>query len=233
MNIPKHIGIICDGNRRFAKVLGEEPWRGHELGAEKIREIITWCHEFGIKILTLWLFSTENFKRPDEEKEKLFEIAKKTADDFIKEPLVKEYGIRLNLIGNLTRFPEDVKSALQNAVEQTKNNSGFLLNIAIGYGGKHEILECVRKIAKLVSEGKLKPEEINFSVLNNNMYSGNIPNVDLVIRTSGEQRTSGFLIWKTDYAEYYFSEKYWPEFDKDEFIKALMEYSRRQRRFGK
>jgi len=232
MNIPKHIGIICDGNRRFADTLGEELWKGHEYGSEKIDDVLEWCNELGIKMLTLWLFSTENFNRPENEKEELFRIAKETAKRFIENPKVHEIKIKLNVIGNLSLFPEDVQTEVNKAVDITKDYDGFLLNIAVGYGGKQEILDGIKRIIKLVSEGKLKPEEITKEILDANIYSSMVPNVDLVIRTSGEKRTSGFLIWKTDYAEYYFSEKFWPEFDKEDLIKALVEYNERKRRFG-
>lgn len=233
MKIPQHVGIICDGNRRFATRLGEEPWKGHKYGVNKIKDVIRWCEEFGIKILTLWLFSTENFNRPENEKRELFKIAKETARNFIEDPEVHKNKIKLNIIGNLNLFPKDVQDEINKAVDATKNYDKFILNLAIGYGGKYEIIEGVKKISELVLKGKLKPNEITKKVLDENMYSAEIPAVDLVIRTSGEKRTSGFLIWKTDYAEYYFSEKYWPEFEKEDFIKALIEYSERKRRFGK
>jgi len=233
MNIPKHVGIICDGNRRFARALGEEPWKGHEQGADKIQDVVEWCLEFGIKYLTLWLFSTENFARPEKEKEEIFKIAKKAAKKFLESSKVHENKIRLTVIGNLNLFPQDVREEIQKAVEATKTYNNFFLNVAIGYGGKEEILDCVKQIAKQIAEGKLKPEDITKEILDKNMYSATIPDVDLVIRTSGEQRTSGFLIWKTDYAEFYFSEKFWPEFEKEDFLKAIMVYSERERRFGR
>ena len=233
MKIPNHIGIICDGNRRFASTIGEELWKGHEYGADKIEEVIDWCQELGIDILTLWLFSTENFNRPEIEKAQLFRIAKELAGNFLKNPKVHENKIKLSIIGDLAQFPDDVQEEVNKIVDATKDYDGFLLNIAVGYGGKQEILVCVKHIAKLVAEGKLKPDEITEEFLEANMYSHIVPDVDLVIRTSGEQRTSGFLIWKTDYAEYYFCEKFWPEFTKEDLMKAILSYSERQRRFGK
>lgn len=233
MNIPKHIGVICDGNRRFARALGEDLWRGHEYGAEKIDEVLEWCNELGIKILTLWLFSTENLNRPEDEKQELFRIANQTAKRFVENPKTHGNKIKLNVIGDLTVFPKDIQEEVNKAMEATKNYDNFILNVAVGYGGKQEILNGVKRIAKLVAEGKLKPEEITKEVLEANMYSGMVPDVDLVIRTSGEQRTSGFLMWKTDYSEFYFTEKYWPEFEKEDLIKAIMSYAERHRRFGK
>ncbi|MBD3262977.1 di-trans,poly-cis-decaprenylcistransferase [Candidatus Woesearchaeota archaeon] len=232
MKIPKHIGIICDGNRRFAKTLGNEVWEGHEYGADKIEEVLEWCNELGIKVLTLWLFSTENFKRSKEEKNKLFEIAKKTSKKFIENPRTHKLKVKLHVVGDLSLFPEDVQTEVNKAIEITNNYDGFLLNIAVGYGGKQEILEGTKRIAAQIADKQLKPEDITKKTLEANMYSRQIPNVDLVIRTSGEQRTSGFLLWKTDYAEYYFTDKFWPEFNKEDLIKALVAYNERKRRFG-
>ena len=233
MKIPNHVGIICDGNRRFASALGKESWKGHEYGANKIEAIIEWCNELGIKVLTLWLFSTENFNRSGDEKNHIYTLAKEFAKRFVENPKVHENKIKLNIIGDLSLFPKDVQEEANKAVTATKDYNGFLLNIAVGYGGKQEILDAVRRIIKLISDGKLKEEELTKESLDANMYSSMVPNIDLVIRTSGEQRTSGFMLWKTDYAEYYFSEKYWPEFDKEDLMKAVMEYSERNRRFGK
>jgi len=233
LQLPRHVGIICDGNRRFAKTLGDEIARGHEYGADKIEEVLDWCREIGIKNLTLWLFSIENFNRTPEELDALFKLAVKTAHRFADDKRTHEHKIRLNFVGDVSKFPDYVKEALDYALEKTKNYDNFHFNVAVGYGGKHEIVNAVKKIANLVKEGKLNPEDITKELFELHLYSANIPDVDLVIRTSGEQRTSGFLIWKTDYAEYYFTEKYWPEFEKEDFVNALVNYSERKRRFGK
>jgi tritrans,polycis-undecaprenyl-diphosphate synthase [geranylgeranyl-diphosphate specific] len=233
LQLPRHVGIICDGNRRFAKTLGDEIARGHEYGADKIEEVLDWCREIGIKNLTLWLFSIENFNRTPEELDALFKLAVKTAHRFADDKRTHEHKIRLNFVGDVSKFPDYVKEALDYALEKTKNYDNFHFNVAVGYGGKHEIVNAVKKIANLVKEGKLNPEDITKELFELHLYSANIPDVDLVIRTSGEQRTSGFLIWKTDYAEYYFTEKYWPELEKEDFINALVSYSERKRRFGK
>lgn len=232
MNIPKHVGIICDGNRRFAKALGEVVWKGHEHGANKVEEVLEWCQDLGIKTLTLWLFSTENFNRPAEEKEQLFRIAKELANRVLNSPKIHGNKVKINIVGNLSLFPEDVQAEARKVLEATKNYDNYVLNIVAGYGGKQEIVEATKQIAKLVVAGKLKPEEITKEVLDANMYSSLVPGVDLVIRTSGEQRTSGFLLWKTDYSEFYFSDKYWPEFSKEDLIKALVSYAERKRRYG-
>lgn len=230
--IPKHVGIIMDGNRRFAENLGEDILKGHEYGADKVEEVLDWCQELGVKALTLWAFSTENFNRSKEELGTLFNLFIKSADKFARDKRVHENKIKLNFIGNLSLFPENVQSALKNASDATKNNDKFLLNIALGYGGRAEVTDAVKKIAQLVKEGKLNPEDITDEIVEANMYSSLVPDVDLVIRTSGEQRTSGFLMWKTNYSEYYFSDKFWPEFDKEDLLKAIIAYNDRQRRFG-
>jgi len=233
LQLPSHVGIICDGNRRFAKTLGTEIAKGHQYGADKIEEVLDWCREIGIKNLTLWLFSTENFSRTPDELNELFKIAEKTAYKFANDERTHKNKIKLNVVGDPSKFPDYVKKALDCAVERTKDYDGFFFNIAIGYGGKHEIIAAVKKIAQMVKDGKLNPEDITKDFFEIQLYSASLPEVDLVIRTSGEQRTSGFLIWKTDYAEYYFTEKYWPELEKEDFVKALVSYSERKRRFGR
>ena len=233
LQLPKHVGIICDGNRRFAKTLGKELTKGHEYGADKIEDVLDWCREVGIKTLTLWLFSTENFTRSAEELDALFKLAEKTAHKFADDKRTHEHKIKLNVVGDTDKFPDSVKNALNYALEKTKNYDNFNLNVAVGYGGKNEIVSAVKKIAQLVKEGKLNPDDITKELFETYLYSANLPDVDLVIRTSGEKRTSGFLMWKTDYAEYYFTEKYWPEFEKEDFLNALVDYSERKRRFGK
>jgi len=231
--LPKHVGIICDGNRRFAHAIGEVVWMGHEHGAKKVEDVLDWCIELGIKEVTLWLFSVENLNRPKEEVDVLFRLGEKLARDFAKNPKVHEHKVGLKIIGDASIFPEDVQIAIKEALDATKDYDNFRLNIAAGYGGRQEIINAVQKIALLVKEGKIEPEQITPQLFEAHMYSAQVPDVDLVIRTSGEQRTSGFLMWKTDYAEYHFTEKYWPEFEKEDLIKALIAYSERRRRFGK
>lgn len=234
MQVPKHIGVIIDGNRRFAKLLGEEEaWKGHEYGYEKVEEFLDWCKEYGIKCVTIWAFSTENFKRDEEEKRAIFRLIKRMGESALTDKRVSDYKIRLNIIGNIDLFPEDVRKSLQQAMGFTKNNKEFFVNVALAYGGKQEILDAAAKLSKDVSEGKVKPEEITQEVFERYTYSKDIPPVDLIIRTSGEQRHSGFLLWKSDYAEFYFCDKFWPQFEKEDLLKALVSYSERQRRFGK
>jgi len=231
--LPRHVGIICDGNRRFAHAIGEAVWMGHEHGAKKVEEVLDWCLELGIKEITLWLFSVENLQRPKEELEVLFKIGEKLTRDFASNPKVHKHKVGLNVIGDYSIFPESLQNAIKESMATTKDYGDFKVNIAAGYGGRQEIVNATKKIAHLVKEGKIEPEQITPQLLEAQMYSAQMPDIDLVIRTSGEKRTSGFLMWKTDYAEYYFTEKYWPEFEKEDLIKALIAFSERKRRFGK
>jgi len=231
--IPKHIGIICDGNRRFAHTLGEIVWFGHERGANKIYDVLEWCKEMGVTSITLWLFSTENFSRSKEEVDTLFKIAEDFGYKFLKYKKTYENKVKFSFIGDISLFPENIQILIKEMEEKTKDHTGLKFNIAGGYGGKQEIIDAVKLIAKKIECGDLKSEQITKELFEAQMYSAQVPDVDLVIRTSGEQRTSGFLMWKTDYAEYFFSEKYWPEFTKEDFLKAIMAYSNRKRRYGK
>ncbi len=231
--IPKHVGIICDGNRRFAHTLGEVVWFGHEQGAKKIEEVLDWCNELGINSLTLWLFSTENFSRTKEEVETIFKIGENFGKRFLENKQIYENQIKFKFIGDLLLFPENIQNLIKQMEEKTKEHTRFNFNIAAGYGGKQEILDAAKLIAKKIELGELKSDQITKELFEAHMYSAAVPEVDLVIRTSGELRTSGFLMWKTDYAEYFFSEKYWPEFTKEDFVRAIMSYSARKRRYGK
>ena len=233
MNIPKHLGIILDGNRRFAEKIKIPSTEAHRQGAEKATEVLQWCKELGIKTVTLWVFSTENFNRPKDELNVIFNLLKEYGKQFAESKDTHENKIKLTIIGDLYKFPEDVKSAVKEAVEATQNYDDYHLNLALAYGGRKEILTGIKEMAKLIEEGKIRAEDIDEELIGSHLYSGQIPDVDLIIRTSGEQRTSGFLMWKSDYAEYYFSSKYWPEFDKEELLKAIISYNERKRRFGK
>ena len=231
--IPNHIGIICDGNRRFAHTLGEAIWMGHEHGAEKIEDVLNWCRQIGVKSLTLWLFSTENFSRSKEEVDMIFKIGENFGKKLLEDKRVYENKIKFNFIGDISLFPENIQTLMRQIEEKTKDHNGINFNVAGGYGGKQEIIDAVKLISKKIESGEIKSEQITKELIEAHMYSSQVPDVDLVIRTSGEKRTSGFLMWKTDYAEYFFSDKYWPEFSKEDLLKAVMDYSNRKRRFGK
>ena len=218
---PKHIGIVLDGNRRFAKRLMLQPWKGHELGYEKIEKLFDWCKELGIKQLTLYVFSVKNFNRPKKEFDylmKLFEDAfiRAKDDDRLKD-------IKINFIGRIHMFSVAVQRAMKEKKKKTKDNKGHTINFAMAYGGKEEIIDSVKK---LVESGK----KINKENLGDCMYMNE--DVDLVIRTSGEKRTSDFLPWQAHYAEWIFLDKMWPDFEKQDLIDCIQDFNNRNRRFG-
>jgi tritrans,polycis-undecaprenyl-diphosphate synthase [geranylgeranyl-diphosphate specific] len=228
--IPKHVGIILDGNRRFSKKLMLKPWMGHEWGAKKVEKLLSWAAEIGIRELTLYAFSIENFNRPKEEFDFLMNIFRKEFDKLIDDPRLKEEGIRINVIGRLFMFPKDVEEKMHILVEKTKDNSKYIVNFAMAYGGRAEIIDATKRIAREIKEGKLDIENINEKLFSKNLYTDSEP--DLIIRTSGEKRISGFMLWQSSYAEFYFLDKLWPEFEKEDLLKAIEDYSTRDRRFG-
>ncbi|MBI4158907.1 di-trans,poly-cis-decaprenylcistransferase [Candidatus Woesearchaeota archaeon] len=230
-SIPKHVGIIVDGNRRFAKRLMMKPWKGHEWGYEKIKKLFDWSKELGIQELTLYTFSIENFKRPKEEFDYLMDLCERAFKETKKDKRIHKNKVRISFIGRTFMFPEKVQKAMHELQETTKNYSDFIVNFAMAYGGRAEIIDATRKIAAQVKEGKLDIDSINEEVFRKNIYLESEP--DLIIRTSGEKRLSGFLLWQGSYAEIYWCEKLWPEFEKEDFVAAIQDYSKRQRRFGK
>lgn len=229
MKLPKHIGIVLDGNRRFAKRLMKSPEKGHEWGYKKVKELINWCQEFKINEITLYAFSLENFNRPKREFNYLMKLFKKAFRELIKEKNFKK--TRVKFIGQTYLFPEDVQKAMFDLEEKSRNNKPLKLNFAMAYTGRAEIVDAAKKIAEAVKYNKLDINEIDEKVFSENLYLNSDP--DLVIRTS-ESRLSGFLIWQSVYSEIIFLPKIlWPEFSKQNFITCLEEYSSRQRRFGK
>src|SRR3989344_291155 len=227
--VPKHIGIILDGNRRFAKRLMLKPYKGHEYGAEKIEKLLEWCKELGVKEITLYCFSIENFNRPKNEFNYLMNLFKEEFTKLKDDPRLKD--IRVNFIGRVNMFAKDIRDSMNLLMEKTKNNKPYTINFAMAYGGRAEVIDATRKIAEQVKNGKLDVDKINEEVFEKNLYTASEP--DLIIRTSGEKRTSGFLIYQGAYAELIFIDKMWPEFEKEDFINAIKEYSNRERRFGK
>ena len=232
--VPRHIGIILDGNRRFAKRLMLKPWKGHEFGAEKVRKVLDWCKELGVREVTLYAFSLENFDRPKDEFDYLMNLFAKEFNDLIKDENRKklaEDGLKINFIGRIWMFPENVQKAMTDLMKMTAKNSSYIVNFAMAYGGRGEVIDATKKIAALVKEGKLDVDKINEETFAKQLYTESEP--DLVIRTSGEQRTSGFMIWQASYAELYFCPKFWPEFEKEDLVAAIENYKSRERRFGK
>ncbi len=231
--IPEHIGIIMDGNRRFASELEMDSELGHDLGRDKLEDVLEWCRELGIKIVTVYAFSTENFLRSREEVEHLMELfvnsLKRAADD----ERTHRYGMKIRIIGQTELLPERVLEAIKYAEEKTKDNDRFILNVAIAYGGREEILKAIREIAMDVKEGKLKIDDITEEKVREHLYTGDVPDPDLIFRTSGEERISNFLLWQSAYSEFYFADVYWPTLRKIDFLRAIRAYQMRQRRFGR
>ena len=230
--VPHHVAIIMDGNRRFAESLGLNPTDGHIYGREKLEELLNWCLELKIKILTVYAFSTENLKRHADEVQLLMKMFEENFRKLADDPRVKENGIRVKVIGQLNLLEPRVQEAIAYAMEKTKDNSNYLLNLAVAYGGREEIMNAVRKIAQETKEGKLRPEEITQEILTQHLYTNGIPDPDLVLRTSGEERISNFLLWQIAYSELYFADVYWPGMRKIDFLRAIRGYQQRHRRMG-
>ena len=230
-NVPRHVGIILDGNRRFAKRLMLKPFKGHEWGYKKVREVLKWCKEFGVKELTLYAFSLENFDRPKMEFDYLMDLFERAFKETKEDREVHENKIKINFIGRIEKFPERVQKAMKDLMDSTKDYSGFVVNFAMAYSGRAEIIDATKKIAEQIKEGKLDIDQINEEVFKKYIYLESEP--DLIIRTS-EKRLSGFLLWQGSYAEIEFlPDTLWPEFSKEQFVKCLVDYSNRERRFGK
>lgn len=231
MKVPKHIGIILDGNRRLAKRLMMKPWKGHEWGARKVEKLLDWAKEIGIKELTLYAFSIQNFSRPEKEFNYLMDLFKKEFEKTIKDERLEKDGIKINFIGRIHLFPEGVQKAMNALMEKTKNNTNYIVNFAMAYGGQEEVLDAVKKIGEQIKEGKLNINDINKKVFSENLYMDHEP--ELIIRTGGDRRTSNFLIWQSWYSEWFFLEKFWPDFEKEDLVNVIKEFNSRQRRFGK
>jgi len=233
--LPIHIGIILDGNRRWARSRGLPEYKGHEEGAKNIMKIIEKCINLGIKIITLYVFSMENFNRSEEEKRHLFRIFKKMFREFPNKKEVIENKIRISAFGRTYLFPDDVQEALNYAIEKTKEYDNFFLNLCIGYDGRDEIVDAVKEICKKVVEGKIKIKDINRDTIKSHLYTRKFPPPDLIIRTGmkKERRLSGFLLWDSSYSEFYFTSTLWPDFSEEELLKALEDFSERERRFGR
>jgi undecaprenyl diphosphate synthase len=229
--LPKHIAIIMDGNGRWAQQRGEQRVFGHNNGVQAVRETAEAAAELGIKFLTLYAFSTENWNRPKEEVDALMHLLVVTISNEIK--TLNDNNIRLRAIGNLHCLNPQVKKELETAMENTSGNTRMDLFLALSYSGRWEIVDAIRKIAMQVKEGKIKPAQITEKLISANMNAPDLPDPELLIRTSGEYRTSNFLMWQTAYTELFFSSKLWPDFRKDDFYEAIIDFQHRERRFGK
>jgi len=227
--VPGHVAIILDGNRRYAKKLGLQPWKGHEYGMKKLEELFKWCLELGIKELTLYSFSTENFDRAKNEIDFLFGLFKKKFNEIGKSNGIFKNDVKVNVIGRVYMFPKDIQKAMADVAEKTKNNRKLTVNFALAYGGRQEIIDSFKKIIK--NNPNINPDKINEMIITQNLYLQSEP--EMVIRPGGEMRTSNFLTWQSVYSEWIFIDKFWPEFTKNDLMKCIREFNRRERRYGK
>ena len=229
--LPNHIAIIMDGNGRWAKQKGLIRILGHESGTKAVRETVEACAEFGIKHLTLYAFSTENWNRPKLEVQTLMKLLVKSLKKEIK--TLQENKIKLTAIGCLKDLPKKAYKELEFVIEKTKNNTQMTLNLALSYGSRDELVNVVKELSVKVKNNIISAESIDESIINKHLYTQNLPDVDLLIRTSGEQRISNFLLWQIAYAELYFTDIFWPDFKKENLVEAIVDYQNRERRFGK
>ncbi len=228
-NLPEHIAIIMDGNRRWAKKNNLNTAQGHKEGAENLKRISKFANKIGIKYLTVYAFSTENWKRSEEEVGAIMKLLKFYILDFFKS---YDENIKVNVIGRIGDLPKDLQKEIRSVEEKTKNNTGLVLNIAFNYGGRDEIVTAVKTITQKVLDGKLKIDDITENEISNSLYTAGQPDPDLLIRTSGEERISNFLPWQISYSEFVFTDKYWPEYSNSDLLESIQIYQKRTRRFG-
>ncbi len=229
--IPSHIAIIMDGNGRWAKKRGLPRAAGHTRGVESVRDIVKVCSQLGVQYLTLYTFSTENWRRPRDEVSMLMRLLLKSLRDETDE--LNQNDIKITMIGDLESMPKEVQKELRDACEKTKYNKKMVLNLALSYSGRVEILMAVKNLAALVANKKLRPDEIDEAIISEHLMTKNMPDPDLVIRTSGEFRVSNFLLWQIAYAEFYISNVLWPDFRRNDLYDAIKSFQKRERRFGK
>lgn len=230
INMPKHIAIIMDGNRRWAKSKMLPVKLGHKQGAETLKKVVRHANKIGLKYITVYAFSTENWKRSKEEVEALMSLLENYLDDFAKEADTENIVIRV--LGDLTALSESLQESIRKTIERTKNNTGTIFNIALNYGGRNEIVNAIKEISKEVLDNKIKIDDITEDLVSEHLYTKSDPDPDLVIRTSGELRLSGFLPWQSVYSEFIFLDKLWPDFTPEDLDSAIEVFSKRTRKFG-
>ena len=228
--LPQHIAIIMDGNRRWARERGLNVSDGHKRGADALENIARYCNNIGIKHLTVYAFSTENWKRAKEEVGALMSLLRLYLDKFSKQADTEN--MRIKVLGDVKALDSGIQKSIENAIERTKNNTGLTFNIALNYGGRAEILKAIKEIASDVKDGIIHVDDISEETVNSKLYTAGQPDPDLLIRTSGEIRTSNFLPWQLVYSEFYFVQKYWPDFDEEDIDEAIKVYQKRNRKFG-
>ena len=229
--IPNHIAIILDGNRRWARNKNIPTLQGHTAGAKNLERIANYCSKIGVKYLTVYAFSTENWKREKEEVDYLMKLFAKYISDFDRK--FKDATARIRLAGEISRLPEDLQEKVRDIEERTKNNTGLTVNLCINYGGREELVNATKLLAERVKKGEINIEDITEDMISQNLRTGDAPDPDLFIRPGGEIRLSGFLLWQSSYSELYFADPLWPDFNEEELEKAIDEFNKRKRRFGK
>ena len=231
---PEHVAIILDGNRRWASEQSLNPWIGHRYGAEKIEDLLDWCLDLGVKSITLYAFSTENFRRSPKEVNEIMQIAEEKLRIILEDEKIHKNKVRVKAIGRLDLLPKKLQRLIKRVEESTKNYDERFLNVALAYGGRAEIVDATKKIARKVESGDLTVKEIDEKLFEEYLYTAHLPkqDPDLIIRTSGEERLSGFLSWQSAYSELCFLDMNWPEFRRIELLRAVRTYQRRKRRFG-
>lgn len=233
-NKPEHIAIILDGNRRWATEQSLNPWMGHHFGAGKVEDLLYWCLDLKVKSITLYAFSTENFVRAPQEVEQIMQIAGEKLREIITDERIHKNKVRFKVIGRVRLLPRSLQELVREAEEATKDYDEHFLNLALAYGGRAEIVDAAKKIAKEVEKGKLKPDAIDEQLFETHLYTAYLPkqDPDLIIRTSGEERLSGFLLWQSAYSELCFLDVYWPDFRRIDLLRAVRTFQKRKRRFG-
>ena len=228
--MPKHIAIIMDGNRRWARAKGKSASFGHKEGAKTLEKIVRYANKIGLRYITVYAFSTENWKRAEEEVKSLMMLLQTYLDDYSKRADTEN--IRVKILGDISALSEGMQKSINKCMERTKDNTGVTFNIALNYGGRDELLKAIKQISKDVKEEKIKLEDITEELVSNNLYTKGQPDPDLLIRTSGELRLSNFLPWQLVYSEFLFIEKNWPDFSEEDLDDAILEYQKRTRKFG-
>lgn len=229
-NLPTHIAIIMDGNRRWAKKLGKTAGYGHKEGAKTLEKIVRYANKIGLKYITVYAFSTENWKRSEEEVKGLMTLLQNYLDDYAKRADTEN--IRVKILGDITALSKGMQKSIKNCMERTKSNTGVTFSIALNYGGRTEIKDAIKTIVEEAKQGKISTQEIDEKLIEKYLYTFEIPDPDLIIRTSGEIRLSGFLTWQSVYSELYFIQKNWPDFTEKDLDDAIEEYNKRTRKFG-
>jgi len=230
--MPHHIAIIMDGNRRYALEMGLDPLEGHQQGREKLKEVIEWCLDVDLKVLTVYAFSTENFKRAQKEVKHLMTLFDRNFKILAEDKRVNRYKIRVRVFGELDLLPKKVQESIDMVMEKTADYDQYFYNMCVAYGGRQEIVDAIRNIASDVKDSKININEIDEKMVSDYMYTQDVPDPDLIIRTSGEERISNFLLWQMAYSELYFTDVFWPGLTKVEFLQAIRSYQLRKRNYG-